>query len=206
MLAVAVDESRSDHHLAAFALQRFENLGNVARIVLAVAIDADHVVVAQLEGQPVAGLHAAAQAQMMRQRQDVGARAARATWPVASAEQSSTTRTGTCRASRRRTSRTTPPTAPSSLKAGMRISSLTARPPRRRRDGMRAEQRLEIPRRSRAASSGCGGVRASSRGNRNNAAACARNTRNGSSAAECPASRNSAALPRPSSNEIRCQK
>ena len=66
---VAVDESRSDHHLAAFLLQRLEDRGDIARIVLAVAIHADHVVVAQLVRQPIAGLHASAQPQVMRQRQ-----------------------------------------------------------------------------------------------------------------------------------------
>jgi hypothetical protein len=45
--------------------------------VLAVAIHADDVLKSQREGQFVARLHAAAEAQMMRQRQNFGARRAR---------------------------------------------------------------------------------------------------------------------------------
>ena len=77
MLSRAVQESRSDHHLAVFALQRRQDLRNVARIVLAVPIHADHVVVAQLIRQPVARLHASAESQMIRQRQNIGARLVR---------------------------------------------------------------------------------------------------------------------------------
>ena len=89
------DEARADHHLAARVLQALEDARNVARIVLAIAIHANHVVVAQLEGQLVAGLHAAAQAQMMRQRQHLGAGARAPSDCVSSVEQSSITSTGT---------------------------------------------------------------------------------------------------------------
>ena len=48
---------------------RLEDARDVARVVLAVAIHADDVFEAQLVGQLVSGLHAAAQAEMVRQRQ-----------------------------------------------------------------------------------------------------------------------------------------
>ena len=48
-------------------VQRFEDGGNIARIVLSIAIYADHIFVAQLIRQPVSGLNAAAQAEMMRE-------------------------------------------------------------------------------------------------------------------------------------------
>ena len=46
-----------------------EDARDVAGVVLAVAVHADHVLEAQFVRQFVAGLHAAAQAQMVRQRQ-----------------------------------------------------------------------------------------------------------------------------------------
>ena len=50
-------------------LQRFEHARNIGGIVLAVAIHANHISIAQFVGQFVSGLHRAAEAQMMRQRQ-----------------------------------------------------------------------------------------------------------------------------------------
>ena len=49
MFAVAVEEPRPNDHLAFFLFERAQNPGDVARIVLPVAIDADHVVVAELD-------------------------------------------------------------------------------------------------------------------------------------------------------------
>ena len=40
--------------------------------MLSVAIDANHVLVAQLESEPVAGLHASAEPKVMRQRKHLG--------------------------------------------------------------------------------------------------------------------------------------
>ena len=70
MFARPVDKARADHHLAAFALQRFENFRDIARIVLPVAIHADHVIETQFVRELIARLHRAAQSQMMRQRQN----------------------------------------------------------------------------------------------------------------------------------------
>ena len=63
----AAHEARPDRHLAALALQGVQNRGDVARIVLPVAIHADHILIAKLEREFVAGLHASAQPQMVRQ-------------------------------------------------------------------------------------------------------------------------------------------
>ena len=67
MVHRAVLEAGRDHHLAGVGPQRFVDLGDVSGVVLAVAIEADHEIETQLEGQPVARLHRASQTQMERQ-------------------------------------------------------------------------------------------------------------------------------------------
>src|ERR1035441_6394912 len=62
-------EPRADHHFAARRLELVEDARNVARVVLAVAVHADHVFESQLIGELVPGLHATAQAQVVGQRQ-----------------------------------------------------------------------------------------------------------------------------------------
>ena len=63
--------------------------------MLAVAIHADHVLETQLVGELVAGLHAAAEPQVMRHREHLGAGFCARAAMVPSAEQSSITSTGT---------------------------------------------------------------------------------------------------------------
>ena len=46
---------------------------NITGIMLAVAIDADHVLIAEFEGKFVACLHAATESEVMRQAQNMGA-------------------------------------------------------------------------------------------------------------------------------------
>ena len=75
--AVIADEARADHHFAAGGLEPLEDAGNIARVVLAVAIDADHVLEAEFVGEFVAGLHAAAETEVVRQGQHFGAGLAR---------------------------------------------------------------------------------------------------------------------------------
>ena len=60
--SIVIHETRSDHHFAIALLQRLEDGGNIARIVLPVAVDADHVVVTEFIRQTISGLYAAAQA------------------------------------------------------------------------------------------------------------------------------------------------
>ena len=70
-------EARADHHFAAGGLESLEHAGNIARVVLPVAIHANHELEAEFVGQFVPGLHAAAQTEMVRQGQHVGAGLAR---------------------------------------------------------------------------------------------------------------------------------
>src|SRR5258708_6722956 len=70
--AVAVVESRPDYHVATGVAQRRHDLQDIARVVLAIAVDSDDVVVPQLERQLVAGLDAAPQAEAMGQGANVG--------------------------------------------------------------------------------------------------------------------------------------
>ena len=53
--------------------RRSQHARDIARVVLAVAVHADHVLVAEFVGQLVAGLHATAQAQVMGQGEHPGA-------------------------------------------------------------------------------------------------------------------------------------
>jgi len=61
------------------AIQRSEDGGNVARVVLSVAVHANHIFVAQFVRQPIPRLHASPQAQMMRKSQHLRASSARQT-------------------------------------------------------------------------------------------------------------------------------
>src|SRR4051794_2598553 len=70
-------EAGADHHLAPGVFQAFEDPRDIARIVLAIAIHANDVAIAELPGEFVACLDAAAKAQVVRQGQQVGARRAR---------------------------------------------------------------------------------------------------------------------------------
>jgi hypothetical protein len=67
----------ANHHFGAGLAQFFENARDVASVVLPVAIHPDHVFETELEGQLVAGLHGAAQTEVVRQGQNPGARRAR---------------------------------------------------------------------------------------------------------------------------------
>src|SRR5262249_55027127 len=62
-------EARSNHHFAISALESLQNLGNIARIMLAVAIYPNHVLITEFVRQEVAGLDATAKPEMMRKEQ-----------------------------------------------------------------------------------------------------------------------------------------
>ena len=68
----AVQIPRSDDHLASACAKHLKDAGNVVSGMLAVAIDANYIAEAEFEGELVARLHAAAEAEMMGQRQYVG--------------------------------------------------------------------------------------------------------------------------------------
>ena len=113
----------------------FENSRDVARVVLAVAIHANHIIEAQFVGQPVAGLHAAAQAQVIGQAQHASAGALRQVRSIVDGCVVHHQNPGV-RARNVRTSRTTPAMAPASLKAGistmkfwLAAARFTVRPP-----------------------------------------------------------------------------
>ncbi len=72
-LTVIFDEPGADYHFAAGAFERRKDTRDVAGVVLAIAIDADHIFIAEFEGEFVASLNAAAKAEVVRQADDVGA-------------------------------------------------------------------------------------------------------------------------------------
>jgi hypothetical protein len=96
-------------------VQVLDEVTQLARVVLAVAVDLHGDVVVVLERVDVARLHRAADTQVERHAQHLGPAAA--TLPVASVEPSSTTTTSKSGAWRSR-SRTTDATLSSSLYAG----------------------------------------------------------------------------------------
>ena len=69
----SIHEAGADDHLAAGGSEGFVNARDVVGIVLAIAIDANDIFVAEFEGEFVAGLYAAAQAKVMGERDDVRA-------------------------------------------------------------------------------------------------------------------------------------
>src|SRR5579871_781177 len=73
MPVVAVEIAGADYHFTSGIAQFVEDGADIAGVVLAVAIDANHVLKSQLKGEFISGLDASTQAEMMGQRQDLGA-------------------------------------------------------------------------------------------------------------------------------------
>ena len=110
LVAASRRRSGADDHVGPAASRRLED-SDLAGVVLPVAVDLDGHVEAVLERVPVAGLHCAADAEVVRQAHDLRA-VARPRRAVASVEPSSTTTTskpGAAAGSRRRPPRPTPP-------------------------------------------------------------------------------------------------
>ena len=67
MPTIAFVEARSDHHLATGAPKHFHDTGNIARIVLTVAVDPNNIVISELMSKHVSRLHATTEPEVMRQ-------------------------------------------------------------------------------------------------------------------------------------------
>ena len=73
VLSVSIDIAGADDHLRAAGAEGVADEADVGRVMLAVAVEADDVLKAEVEGEAVAGLHAAAEAKVVGHGDDVGA-------------------------------------------------------------------------------------------------------------------------------------
>src|SRR5690348_5541961 len=69
-----VAEPRADDHVIAGLAKRLQNSRNVLRVMLSVAIHANHELISKLERQLVPGLYATSEAKVMRQAQHIRTR------------------------------------------------------------------------------------------------------------------------------------
>src|SRR5258707_8829699 len=73
MLPAVLGETRSDHHVASGAAQCLHDARNIARVVLAVTVNAHDEVVAEFERELVTCLHTPPETEMVWQGKHVGA-------------------------------------------------------------------------------------------------------------------------------------